>query len=65
MTNNLNKAIDYFGSKAELARKLKVSSMVVYQWSKRKVPLERAIEIERISDGAVLASEIRPDVYKN
>jgi len=65
MINNLNKAIDFFGSKAELARRLNVSPMVVYQWSKRKVPAERAFEIEQISAGAVMASEIRPDLFKS
>jgi len=63
MTSNLDKAISHFGTKVRLAKELGVSPMVVYQWSKRKVPAERACQIERISDGAVKAAELRPDLF--
>ena len=65
MVNNLEKAIDHFGTKAKLAKELGVSPMVVYQWSKRNVPAERASQIERISKGAVKASDLRPDIFIN
>lgn len=61
--NNLDKALKFFGSKAELARVLEVSPMVVYQWSKRGVPVKRAVEIEKASNEMIKASDLRPDVF--
>ncbi len=61
--SNIDKALEFFGTKAKLAEALDVSEMVVYQWSKRRVPVSRAVQIEKASGGSVLAAELRPDVF--
>ncbi len=61
--NNIDKALQFFGTKAKLAEALDVSEMVVYQWSRRRVPVNRAIQIEKASGGNVLAAELRPDIF--
>lgn len=63
MKNTLDIALQHFGTKASLARALGVSPMTVYQWSKRKIPVERALAIQRVSGGVVKACELRPDVF--
>lgn len=63
MMNNLDKAIKHFGSKVKMARSLDVSPMVVYQWSVRKVPVERALQIEKVTNGDIKASDLRPDIF--
>lgn len=37
---------------------------MVYQWASgiRQVPVERCIQIERATDGAVRCEELRPDI---
>jgi len=65
MDNNLDKAIAYFETRSKLAIALDVSPMAVYQWSKRRVPAERAWQIEKISNGAVKAADLRPDIFGN
>jgi DNA-binding transcriptional regulator YdaS (Cro superfamily) len=54
------------GVQAALAKKLKVSPVLVHQWSsgKRPVPAERCMDIEAATDGSVTAVELRPDVFK-
>lgn len=36
-----------------------------YKWSITGVPAERAVEIERLLDGAVLRQELRPDLFSD
>lgn len=50
----------------ELAQRLGVNPMTVRQWIYReRIPPERAVEIERATDGAVTRSEIRPDLFSS
>lgn len=50
-------------SSAQLAREIKTSPAVVYQWRKglRPVPIERCAAIERATAGAVSRRDLRPD----
>lgn len=52
------------GSAAFLARALGVPEELVSQWKTgaRRVPAERCPQIERLTEGAVLCEEMRPDV---
>lgn len=60
----LERAIDLFGSKAELGRRLGVSASLINYWlTTDKVPAEQAIEIERATNGAVTRGELRADVF--
>jgi len=52
-------AIEHFGNRAELARAMGVSDQNVYNWCKRGTfPTANALEIERISNGAVKARDV-------
>lgn len=48
----------------ELARRVGVGPMAVRQWRYREsVPPERAIDIERATEGAVTRADLRPDFF--
>lgn len=58
----LKEIIRWFGSQVELARQLGVTQAAVAQWvADEKVPPYRAIQIERITDGAFKAVDIIGD----
>lgn len=61
---------DYFrlapeNTQTALARRLGVSPGLVSQWvtGRTSVTAERAIEIERATDGAVRKEDLRPDIW--
>jgi DNA-binding transcriptional regulator YdaS (Cro superfamily) len=61
--NELDRLIAYAGSKARLAESLGVSRQIVYYWLKRgRISASCALEVERITNGAFTAAELRPDV---
>lgn len=60
---SLQKAIDLFGSQTRLAEKLGVHPMVISHWKKRGVPAGYCRKIEGISNRAVTAEELRPDIF--
>lgn len=62
--NGLTKAIEHFGTASALADALSVKPATISQWKDRKrpIPVERALEIERATGGAVTCEELRPDV---
>ena len=58
----LKEIIKWFGSQVELARQLGMTQAAVAQWvADEKVPLYRAIQIERITDGQFKAVDIIGD----
>jgi len=61
---SIQKAISHVGSAAKLARLLDVSPQAVTAWKDgtRPLPLDRAMQIERATSGAVTCEELRPDV---
>ena len=56
-------AIDAAGA-AKIAKSLGVTAGAVSHWrlGRRKVPLLRAVQIERLTEGAVSRSSLRPDI---
>jgi len=62
--NGLTKAIEHFGTASALAGALGVKPSSVSQWrdGTRPLPLDRAMQIERATSGAVTCEELRPDV---
>lgn len=50
--------IAFFGSRAELARRLNVDPAAVSQWGRDGLPPARAIEIEQITGGEFKAVNI-------
>ena len=45
----------------QLAKAMGVIQAAVSQWLATKVPLERCVDIEKFTNGAVRCEEIRPD----
>lgn len=62
--NSVQRAIDHLGSQSALAEKLGVTQPTVSEWRRgeRPVPVDRAPEIERGTDGTVPCEETRPDI---
>lgn len=60
----LTKAITYFESKADLARKLDITPPNLQSWlgGLRDIPCYRALQIESLTRGNVAACELRPDM---
>lgn len=56
--------IESAGGKSALARKLKIAPANISAWlsGARKIPIERAKQIEKLKLGAT-REELRPDVY--
>jgi DNA-binding transcriptional regulator YdaS (Cro superfamily) len=53
------------GGPAELARQLSVTVSAVHQWrhGARSVPVERVVQIERLTGGRVRRWDFRPDSW--
>jgi len=60
---SLQAAINFFGNQSKLARVIGVDPMAVTQWKKRGVPLARAIQIDKLTKGAVKKEYLRPDIF--
>jgi DNA-binding transcriptional regulator YdaS (Cro superfamily) len=60
MTTPITQAVEAMGGQTELARRLRVTQGAVWQWlhDRRPVPPRRAIEIERLTAGAVRADSL-------
>jgi hypothetical protein len=50
-------------TQARLAGLLGVSPMAVSQWKRRGLPVDRCLQLERITGGAVTRHQMRPDVF--
>jgi DNA-binding transcriptional regulator YdaS (Cro superfamily) len=60
--NAISKAIDEFGLKG-LAARCGVTHQAVLKWKNGKVPAERAVQIEAVTEGSISRSELRPDLW--
>ncbi|NUE95415.1 helix-turn-helix domain-containing protein [Gilliamella sp. ESL0232] len=61
----IKKVVDFFGgSQVETSKKLNVSKSQVWQWlnNVNAIAIEKAIDIEDKTNGAVKCEELRPDV---
>ena len=54
----MEQIIEFFGSKAALARALGVEKPSVSYWLENGLPPRRAIEIERLTEGKIKAIDI-------
>jgi DNA-binding transcriptional regulator YdaS (Cro superfamily) len=60
---NLNKAVEYFGSQKNLAIATGATKQTVNNWIKRgKISATAAIEVERLTKGEITKQKLRPDV---
>jgi DNA-binding transcriptional regulator YdaS (Cro superfamily) len=62
MNPYLKLAIAMLGGTNEAAQKLGVSRYSIYQWS-QSIPLKRALQIEEMTGGQVLASQLKPEFF--
>lgn len=51
--------IEYFGSVGAVAQALKIKGSAVSQWGE-DVPMRRAYELERITNGALKVDDVEP-----
>ena len=56
-----NRAISTLGGVTAVARLLDISSQAISQW--REIPIDRVLQIEEKSGGAVHCFEMRPDIF--
>jgi DNA-binding transcriptional regulator YdaS (Cro superfamily) len=66
-TEALRRACEVTGGQLPLAKRIGVTQSMVWYWlerSKKGVPAEYAAAIERATDGAVKAHELRPDIFE-
>ena len=61
--NALQTAYKLFGSRAKLAAQLGVTGEAVRKWERHRVPAERCIDIERVTQGKVRRADLRPDLF--
>ena len=60
----LLEAVRIVGSQSELARRCGIRQPAVAQWiASGRVPAERAIEVERMTQAQVTRYDLRPDLY--
>ena len=63
----VKRAVEICGSQSELARRIggRVRQGHIWKWINytRVIPAERAIQIERATEGRVSRYELRPDVF--
>ena len=57
----LERAITQVGGVAALARAINVTPQAVSQWD--RVPAERALAVEKATDGKISRHDLRPDIY--
>lgn len=60
----LKRAIEIAGSVTMLAEQIGVSRQAVEKWEQNGVPADRALDIERVLNGAVMRHELRPELYE-
>ena len=60
--NPIKRAAEVVGNQQLLAQQLGVSKAAVSQWITAGVPMDRCIEIEKATSGAVRCEDLRPDV---
>jgi len=59
----LRVAAAYLGGTSRLAAHLELSRQAIYKWRDFGIPLKRALQIERLTEGRVKASDLCPGVF--
>jgi DNA-binding transcriptional regulator YdaS (Cro superfamily) len=57
----INLAAALVGSKGKLCQELKISRQAMNVWKKKGVPLRRALEIQVLTNGAVMLGDLCPE----
>jgi DNA-binding transcriptional regulator YdaS (Cro superfamily) len=63
--DKLLEAVEWAGGQTQLAKLIGVQQPHIWNWLNRdnKLPLERALAIERATRGKVTVEKLRPDLY--
>jgi len=63
--DKLLEAVEWAGGQTQLAKLIGVQQPHVWNWLNRdqRLPLERALAIERATMGKVTVAKLRPDLY--
>ena len=56
LVEKINKAADQYGWRS-------VTQSAISQWLSGRVPVERAIQLEYVTDGMITREECRPDIF--
>jgi DNA-binding transcriptional regulator YdaS (Cro superfamily) len=62
LTIGVKAAIQAFGTRTALAKKLHLKRAAISQW--KQVPVKHVLTIEDLTNGAVSRYVMRPDVYR-
>jgi len=64
--NNFTTTLEHFGGAAATARALGVTTQAVWQWASgaRNIPVQRCVQIEQLTKGAVSRRDLRPNDWK-
>jgi DNA-binding transcriptional regulator YdaS (Cro superfamily) len=57
------RAAQIVGGISALARKIGVVNQTIYSWDEGDLPAERAVAIEKATDGQITRQEMRPDLW--
>lgn len=57
-----NNAVTFAGSISALARKIGVTPWAASKWNPEKIPEDRCLKIEEITQVQVKAEQLRPDI---
>lgn len=63
--SKLIELIEYFGGRKQTEQALSVSKQTLFNWIKRgRISATKAIEVERLTGGAIKKTDLRPDVME-
>lgn len=62
--DSVKSAIKKAGGAQHVANVLGVTVRAVYKWIDSQVPADRAIQIERITEGEITVKDLRPDLFE-
>ena len=65
MDSPIEVAVSFFGSQSQLARKLGVNRSTVNSWihGRNRIPAEKAVSIEKLTNSLVTRNDLRPDLF--
>ncbi|MCU4316651.1 helix-turn-helix domain-containing protein [Acinetobacter bereziniae] len=58
----LEKAVKIVGSKSALARGIGITPWALSKWNFEKIPKDRCLAIEKLTESKVKAEHLRPDI---
>lgn len=63
ITNPVEKAASILGGVDQIADAFSVSPQAVYKWINKKIPANRCLEMEKLTNGEITRHQLRPDIF--